>query len=198
MIRSIICLLLILLAGATLHAQSSRNDTYDKSLKGVPLKERIVVGGGLGLSFGSQQDFFSISPMIGYRVTERMLAGTGLTYRYTKAKYYSPATKLNDYGANPFLRYTIFNGIFLQTEYEYLNYEFPIYVQTPSGVELDNTVRKAYNSFLAGGGFVQPIGDKAAFYLLALYNFSYQSVQPGEYTPYASPLILRGGITLGF
>lgn len=190
MIRFLTSLILVAFSVTSLHAQSRKGDSYDNSLKGLPLKERIVVGGGLGLSFGSQQDFFSVSPLIGYRVTERMLAGTGITYRYTKYKYYSPALTLSDYGFNPFVRYTVFNGIFLQTEYEYLNYEFP--------VTIEESVRKTYNSFLAGGGFVQPIGDKAAFYLLALYNFSYQDVQPGEYTPYASPLVLRGGITVGF
>lgn len=191
MIRCITCTcLLLVFLTASAYAQSNRNDGYDNSLKGVPLKERIVVGGGLGLSFGSQQDFFSISPTIGYKVTERMLAGTGVTYRYTKYKYYSPAIKLTDYGFNPFVRYTIFSGIFLQAEYEYLNYEFPVTTET--------SIRKNYNSFLAGAGFIQPIGNKAAFYVLALYNFSYQDVQPGQYTPYPSPLILRGGVTLGF
>lgn len=190
MTRFITFFLLLLLVATSSFAQSRKGDSYDNSLKGTPLKERIVVGGGLGLSFGSQQDFLSISPLIGYRVTERMLAGTGITYRYTKYKYYSPALTLNDYGFNPFLRYTVFNGIFLQTEYEYLNYEFP--------VTNDESIRQTYNSFLAGGGFFQPIGDKATFYVLALYNFSYQDVQPGQYTPYSSPLILRGGITVGF
>lgn len=180
----------ILLSCFAVSVRAQRNEGYDNSLKDLPLKERIVVGGGLGLSFGTQQDFFSISPMVGYRVTERLLAGSGITYRYTKYKYYKPAIKLTDYGVNPFLRYTVFNGIFVQTEYEYLNYEFPVTVETSE--------RRAYNSFLAGGGFVQPIGGKAAFYILAMYNFSYQDTQPGEYSPYASPLILRGGVTLGF
>lgn len=188
MIRPVVFLLVAFSLVTTAFAQ--QGDSYDNSLKGVPLKERIVVGGGLGASFGSQQDFFSISPMIGYKVTERLLAGSGVTYRYTKYKFYSPAIKLNDYGFNPFVRYNVFNGIFAQVEYEYLNYEFPVTVE--------QSIRKAYNSFLAGGGFIQPIGDKAAFYILALYNFSYQDVQPGEYSPYASPLVLRGGITLGF
>ncbi len=192
MTRFITSFLLILFGVTSLYAQSRKGDSYDNSLKGVPLKERIVVGGGLGLSFSSQQDFFSIAPMIGYKVTERMLAGTGITYRYTKYKYYSPAIKLIDYGFNPFVRYTIFNGIFLHTEYEYLNYEFP------DPISPEKTTRQGYNSFLAGGGFVQPIGDKAAFYLLALYNFSYRDVQPGQYSPYTTPLVLRGGITVGF
>lgn len=168
----------------------SRYKKEDNSLKGVPLKERIVVGGGLGLQFGSQVDAVSISPIIGYKITEKFMAGTGFTYRYTKYKYYSPSIKLTDYGINPFLRYTIIGGLFLQTEYEYLNYEFP--------ESYTESVRRGYNSFLAGGGFIQPIGDKAAFFVLALYNFSYRDVGPNEYSPYASPLVFRAGITLGF
>lgn len=192
MIRVIASWLLVFLATALLHAQSRKGDSYDQSLKGLPLKERIVLGGGVGLSFGTAQDFFSVSPMIGYRVTERMLAGTGFTYRYTKYKYYSPSISLIDYGINPFLRYTIFNGIFVHTEYEYLNYEYP------DPVSPEKTVRLGYDSFLAGGGFLQPIGDKAAFYVVILYNFSYQDVQQSQYTPYPNPLIIRGGITVGF
>jgi hypothetical protein len=162
----------------------------DNSLADVPFKERIFTGGGLGMSFGSYQDFISISPMIGYRFTEKLWGGTSFTYRYTKYKYYTPAIKLIDYGINPFLRYNLFQNIFIQTEYEYLNYEFPL-------VDGSST-RKAFNSFLAGGGFMQPIGDKAAFYALALYNFSYVEPLPGEYSPYYSPLILRAGVSIGF
>ena len=58
------------------------------SLKGVPFKERIVSVEGLGLAFGSGQDFISVSPQIGYRVTAKLIAGTGITYRYTNYKYY--------------------------------------------------------------------------------------------------------------
>lgn len=191
MTRPLILIFVLSFVALTCFGQSRhKNDDYDKSLKGVPLKERIVVGGGLGLQFGSQVDMLSIAPMVGYRVTERLMMGTGITYRYTKYKYYNPSIKLIDYGVNPFARYTIFKGIFLHAEYEYLSYEFPQSATV--------SVRNGYNSFLAGGGFFQPIGDKAAFYMLALYNFSYQDVQPGEYTPYPEPLILRAGITVGF
>jgi hypothetical protein len=187
MVRS---LLIFFLLCCVFAGEAQKGKSYDNSLEGLPLKERIVTGGGLGLAFGSTQDFISVSPMIGYRVTERLLAGTGFTFRYTKYKYYQPALTLTDWGFNPFLRYTIFNNIFLHTEYEYLNYEFPT---TP-----EQSVRKAFNSFLAGGGFIQPIGDKAAFYITALYNFSYKEPLPGQYSPYYSPLILRAGISMGF
>jgi hypothetical protein len=163
---------------------------YDNSLSGVPLKERITIGGGLGLGFGSDQDFISVAPMIGFRVTERFLAGTGVTYRYTKYKLPGLEIKLTDYGINPFLRYTLFNNVFVQTEYEYLNYEFP--------TSVDESVRKTFNSFMAGGGFLQPMGDRASFFVMALYNFSYVEPKVGEYSPYYSPLVLRAGFNFGF
>lgn len=190
MIRLLIVSILVCIT-LIAEAQNKRKKSNDENnLQGVPLKERIVTGGGFGLAFGSTQDFISLSPMVGYKITEKFIAGTSITYRYTKYKYYNPAIKLTDYGLGPFLRYTIFNNVFIQTEYEYLNYEFP------TGPE--QTTRKAFSSFLAGGGFIQPIGDKAAFYVSALYNFSYREPRPGEYSPYYSPLILRAGITLGF
>ena len=159
----------------------------NNSLEGMPLKDRIVTGGGLGLGFGSVQDFFSVSPMIGYRLTARLLAGTGVTYRYTNYKVTNPSIRLNDYGVNPFLRFTFYRNIFLQTEYEYLNYEFPLSVA--------ETTRRSFDSFLAGGGFIQPLGDRMAFYLMALYNFSYQDQV--QYSPYDSPIVIRAGINIG-
>lgn len=182
--RQLIIFLLLLCFIHTSFAQGE-----DNSLKDVPFKERIFTGGGLGMSFGSYQDFISISPMIGYMFTQKLWGGTSVTFRYTKYKEYAPDVTLIDYGINPFLRYNLFESIFVQTEYEYLNYEFPL---------ADGTTRKAYNSFLAGGGFMQPVGDKAAFYALVLYNFSYTEPNYGEYAPYYSPWILRAGISVGF
>lgn len=183
MIRPLLIVLLIL---STL---TSFGQGKDNSLKGTPFKERIVTGGGLGLGFGSVQDFISVSPVIGYSITRKIIGGTGLTYRYTNYKFYSPSIKLTDYAVNPFVRYTVYKGFFLQTEYEYLNYEFPV-----TTVE---TTRKGFDSFLAGGGLIQPIGRNLAFYAMALYNFSYTTPVGNQYSPYNSPLILRAGINIG-
>jgi hypothetical protein len=172
--------------GVTIQAFSQGEDN---SLKGVPAKDRIVTGGGLGLSFGSYQDFFSVSPVIGYMLTKKLVGGTGVTYRYTKYKYYTPSIKLNDYAVNPFLRYTVYKTIFVQAEYEYLNYELPI--------DNVNTIRQNFNSFLAGGGVIQPISPKASFYVMALYNFSYTAPVVGRYSPYDSPFVIRAGINIG-
>jgi hypothetical protein len=158
----------------------------DNSLKGVPFQERIVTGGGFGLGFGNVQDFVSVSPILGYAVTRKLLVGSGFTYRYTK--YKSPINiSFNDYSINPFVRYTVYKGFFAQTEFEHLNY------QILSGGE---KVRRDFNSFMAGGGFIQPLGNKAAFFVMALYNFSY-TASDAFYTPYQSPWVIRAGVNIG-
>jgi len=183
MLRFIICMLLVIVA-----IQSS-GQGKDNSLKGTPFKERIVPGGGFGFGFSSSQDYFSLSPSIGYMLTARLMAGTGFTYRFTKYKFYTPALKLKDYAANPFLRFIVYRNIFLQTEYEYLNYEFP--------VSASETIREDFGSFMAGGGFIQPIGKKLGLYVMALYNFSYKTPVAGDYSPYNSPLVVRAGVNYG-
>lgn len=190
LVSLLICCTVICEGQVKRRSNSRSKGSNENSLEGVPIKERIVTGGGVGLGFGSTQDYISFSPMIGYKITEKFLAGTGITYRYTKYKYFTPAIKLIDYGFNPFLRYTLFNNIFVQAEYEYLNYEFPESVL--------ETKRDSFSSLLAGGGFFQPIGDKAVLFVMALYNFSYVEPKIGEYSPYYSPLILRAGVNLSF
>ncbi|HEU5289204.1 MAG TPA: hypothetical protein VFU05_01095, partial [Cyclobacteriaceae bacterium] len=74
-------------------------------------------------------------------------------------------------------------------EYEYLNYEAIL-----SNLE---TTRANWDSFMAGGGIMQPIGSRAGVFFMVLYNFSYREAQQGEYLPYASPWVIRAGINVG-
>jgi hypothetical protein len=159
------------------------------SLKGTPVKERIVTGGGMGLGFGSVQDYVSVSPSIGYMFTRKLIAGLNLSYMYTNYKFFKPSLKLHTYGGGPFARYIVYKSIFIQAQYEYLNYEFP--------VSATETTRQGFDSFMAGGGIIQPLGDRAALYVMALYNFSYKQPAPGTFSPYNSPWVIRAGINVG-
>lgn len=179
MVRLLSVAVLLTLGSVLAHAQGEENN-----LKGVPLNERVVFGGGIGLGFGSDQDYVMVSPSIGYLLTRKLMAGVNLTYQYNNYKFYSPSVKTHSYGGGPFARFMVFRGVFVHAEYEYLSYEF-------------FEERKGYNSFLAGAGFIQPLGNKASFYFLALYNFLYETPLPGEITPYNSPLVLRAGVSLG-
>ena len=157
----------------------------NNSLKGTPASERFVFGMGIGgIGFSSTQDFVALQPSIGYMMTRRLLGGVNLTYRYTKYKGGPVPATFHDYGVAPFLRFIVTRNLFLHTEYEHLNYDY-------------TDQRRSFNSFIAGGGFVQPVGNKATFYMMALYNFSYQDPATNVYSPYASPLILRVGVSAG-
>ncbi|HCR53208.1 MAG TPA: hypothetical protein DIW27_02235 [Cytophagales bacterium] len=173
-------------------AWSQRSNGFgDESMKGVDWKERIYTGGGMGLGFNTTQDFISVSPIVGYRVTTRFTPGIGIMYRYTNYKLVNPNVKLNDYGVSVFARFYIIPELFLHTEYEHLNYEFPTGVTT--------TFRKSFDSFLGGAGYVFPLGKRSSFYVIGLYNFSYrQQSNPSDPSAYPSPYIFRVGANLGF
>lgn len=154
-------------------------------------RERIFTGGGLGASFSSYYDYVSVSPLIGYRITPKLAGGLQLQYRYTNYKQ-TPSYNTNDFGISPFLRFSIFGPFFLHAEYEYLSYQYPINYN-------GDKERRGYDSFMAGGGFFQPVGRRTGFYVSALYNFTYKDpTSPYDYYPYNSPLVLRVGITAGF
>lgn len=185
--KKIILLCVSLMVCTAVSAQWGEEEMADQP----EWKERVFFGGGLGAGFNSYYDFVSVSPLVGYKITPKLAGGVQVQYRYTKYKDVVPSLTTNDWGVSPFLRYAIFPPFFLHMEYEYLSYV--------SSVAADGAkVRDSYNSFLAGGGFFQPIGRNAGFYALALYNFMYEEPKPGRISPYSEPLVLRVGITAGF
>lgn len=153
--------------------------------------DRFFTGGGLGGGFSSTVDWFSISPIVGYKLSQRVAPGISFMYRYSNYKYPAYNISTSDYGISPFVRVNVYGPFFLHVEYEHLNYEYP----TPTTSNPYESVRKSYSSFLAGGGMFQPIGKHAGLYATMLYNFSYQTT---GYSPYTSPIIFRVGITAGF
>ncbi len=184
--RGILLLLMVILSVSS-YAQWGEEQMEEKP----SLKDRMFFGGGFGLSFSSNYDFFSVSPIIGYRLSPKVATGLSITYRYTKYKYVTPSISTNDYGLSPFIRYQFYGPLFLHAEYEYLNYEYITYTGESN--------RKSFTSVMAGGGFFQPVGRRAGLYLSLLYNFSYRNpTSPNDYYPYSSPFVVRAGITAGF
>jgi hypothetical protein len=165
------------------YAQYS-NEEYDNE---GTFKDKLFFGGGGGFGLGDLT-WVSISPIVGYRATERLSTGVGLTYRYTNDKNFRIDPITHDYGASIFARYLVRQPFFLHTEYEYLNFEFP-------NTNPDTSNRIDFSSLLAGGGVIIPVGGRAAFLVMALYNLSYNE---NRLTPYDRPWIVRGGITIGF
>jgi hypothetical protein len=182
--------LVILSVGMQLSAQEYKPPMQDET------SGRIFYGGGFGLQFGDVT-LIDVSPMIGYRLTDKLAAGVTLTYKYYKYKNYFnnttlPDTKTNIYGGSLFGRYFLFENLFAQAEYEYLLYAYdafdPNYI-TGGYSKSKKTIDLP--SFFLGGGYRQPIGGRTFFTISVLYNFS-----ESPYSPYSNPVI-RAGISVG-
>jgi len=144
-------------------------------------------GGGIGLAFGGDVDYVSVQPVIGYRVTERLSVGGRLVLSYRNDDRFAESFNATDYGAAVFTRYAVTKIVFAQAEYEYLRYEYRLFD--------GGTDRDEFGSLFAGAGLSQPIGRRSSFFVLALYNFSYDE---DELSPYGEPWVLRAGVGFSF
>jgi hypothetical protein len=95
-----VILLIICFGSLTAYGQWGEEELDQKP----SIKDRIFTGGGFGLSFSTNYDFFSLSPLIGYRVTQRLAAGASIIYRRTTYKFVTPKISTNDWGLSPFVR----------------------------------------------------------------------------------------------
>ena len=139
-------------------------------------KSKIFTGGNIGLQFGSST-FVDFSPLIGYRFTDKIHGGFGITYRYFKDNYYNYTSDM--YGGRVFARYYIIPNLFAHTEMERLNLEW------------SDRNRHNVNSIFVGGGYSQNMGGRLTANILVLWN-----INESVYSPYNNP-IFRAGIGIG-
>jgi hypothetical protein len=150
-----------------------------------PMKERLFWGGAVGLGFGDV-DYVEISPLIGLRVNPKVDVGLAVTYRWRNDDFYDIST--TDYGSSLFGRFRVWQNLFLEADWEYLNWEY---------VRADlSESRETTSSFLAGAGYYLPLGGRTSMAVSALYNFSYDENDPMQ--PYGDPWVIRAGFAVGF
>jgi hypothetical protein len=187
-------LILSILATAATKPFAANAQLFDKPEDGerpkMTLRERIFVGGGVQLSFGTITAV-GASPIVGYRVTPNWAVGVGGTYTYYKDKRFNPAYETSIYGGNVFTRYTIWKNLFAHAELGVTNWEAPIIdiYGHYAGV-------RRINSWSAplGGGYAQPLGGNSFFEIMALYDVLYDPA-----TSYSgSPFTFRAGVNIGF
>jgi len=179
--------ILILFLSSQLNAQEYARQPREK--KKAFAKERFYLGGNFGLWFGTTT-YIELSPLLGYKITERWHVGLGLTYIYFKGtfldQYYNVySINTSVYGGRMLTRFYIMENLFAHAEYEVLYLEAPVYdINTGSYV----TQRKSVPGFLVGGGYSQKMGARSAFYIMVLYNLIYDPY----YSPYTNPVVRMG------
>lgn len=185
-----VILIVALLGSLLTFAQDYGPDPGAKKIKDKEpksFKDKLYYGGNVALQFGSSAGgnytFIEVSPLVGYRVTEKYSVGVGVNNVYYSNLYGS----FYVYGGRVFNRYLITDNIFAHAEY--LNLNFPVHL---SG-------RKWYPRALLGAGYRYQIGGNVSLYAIALYDLLYPtySTSTAGY-PYGSPWDIRIGFGIGF
>lgn len=150
-------------------------DDDEENVREMPARERIYVGGYIGLQIGTITAIV-VSPTVAYRFTNRFTMGVGGTYQYYRDRGWgiSPefSASTNIFGGSVFARYNITRQFFAHTEFEALNLDSQMGFGT--GTTADGRFWE-YNYF-AGAGYRTPLGPRAYLNLMILYNFNPESV----------------------
>lgn len=128
----------------------------------LPFKDRIFVGGNLGLSFGTITSIL-IAPTVGYNVSPKFVTGLGPIYQYYKDTRF-PESQTSIYGGSIFGRYYPLDMIFLQTEFQVLNLDEFVY--TADQIRQRVTIPVLF----VGGGYTQRISNGSGIYIGLMYD----------------------------
>lgn len=120
---------------------------------------KVTVGGGLGLTFGTIT-YIEIAPILGYYLTDNILAGVGVNYIYYENANFNYKTSI--YGGRVFGQY-LFNDLPLlaHVETELINIDL-----------FGNNERVNITNVYVGGGFKQRLGGASYLFVLGLWNLN--------------------------
>lgn len=149
--------------------------------------QRIFWGGDLDMAFGAVTQI-SLSPQVGYRITNRLSVGVGLDYMFLYSDEYD--FKGSIFGGNVFASFTIIKrlgdfipifgtdmGILLCGQFSYTNMgkfytalleEEPMWIASP----------------MLGLGFQVPIAQRSYMLISVMYNFD-----ESMYSIYSNPVV---------
>ncbi len=159
--------------------------------KELSFGERLYFGGDFGLSLGRTQTFINLSPLVGYKLNEKLSIGAGPVFQYwqdqvvyindqTGFQYQKKVSSLI-YGGKGFGRLFLFKDFFANAEFEYISADLPI----QEGL----TERRWIPAIWAGAGYMIRLNKKAGINIMALYNPLFDQ----QNSPYTSPFDVRVG-----
>lgn len=174
---------LLLLSCLSFKAQSQQQNA-----ERTPFTHRLWYGGGLGLGFsgfnGSSAFGVGVSPMVGYKIIEKVSVGPRLSFFFTSQRVPGyKAFNLFDTELTAFIRIRPYRGFFIQGEIG-PGWDQGLYYDVNGNIIRDTERRTnqyvgiGYNFSNGQGGIGQEI---AAFYNFAIANDIYSQEQPLSY-----------------
>ncbi len=140
------------------------SDSTESKMNRFELKERIYVGGEIGLSGFAGGAYVLLAPLIGYDITPRFSAGISTVYQLYRFRNLNTGSVLNlsTFGLGTFARYRPIDPLIMQVELDGFN-----------TVDLNSygyTDRLNVPAFMAGLGYAGG-GSKAYYQILLMYDF---------------------------
>lgn len=172
----ILCLIYSPFFGYSQEVEEKQNDDISK---------RIFFGGNFGLQFG-RKTFIDVSPLIGYRITDKLSAGVGVIYNYYSENLDGYTFNTNIYGGKVFGSYYIYDNLFLHSELEAISLESQFF---DIGKQFQNQDRFWVESILVGGGYKFLLGNNSGINAMILFNLN-ESIN----SPYRNPIFRLGFI----
>ncbi|MDZ4822522.1 MAG: hypothetical protein SH856_03590 [Flavobacteriales bacterium] len=171
-------IIILLFTSSLLHAQYVEEEKEEKK---ESFGQRLVFGGGLGANFSTNYTVLEISPIVGYKLTDRFIPGIGVSYTYLS--YYGQSFSI--YGYSTWARYLIAENFFAHTEFQQNN--FPVFN------DFDREAGRAWiPAWLVGGGYHTGRESAVGFSIMILWDLI-DDIR----SPYQNPII-RGGVMIGF
>ena len=177
-IAIITVLFLMLFGGAGTASAQLFSDVPD-------MKGKVTFGGDFDFGIYGNYMNLAIAPQVGYRIFSPW--EVGLRGVYDLKCYFGYGEYYHYFGLAPYTNFEFYKGLFVHAEYECL-YGLARYNHESFGGEL-------YTSIFVGGGYRSYSYDGNYYYLMVLYNLSwdFSKVQNDWLYPYGSPLVLRVG-----
>lgn len=131
-------------------------------------QSKIYYGGNIGFNFWNNYFYFSIQPLIAYKVTPQFSVGGRLGYSYISddRSSFGNVTSHN-YGASVFTRYRVIPQLYAHAEFAYASTERHTYSLVRQQIESE---RVWVPYFLLGGGYSQLISPNVWAYVEVLFD----------------------------
>lgn len=188
----------------------------NKSKKGFD-RNKLILGGGLSAGASTGIFIIGVSPIVGYKITDRFAAGVSVGYQYQwvkdgqqvmdgiTARVLYKNINYNRISPGAWARFIVWNNLFLAAEYEHNIFNLKEYITTQNGIG-SRRIWDNGPSLLLGAGLRQPITDNASFVMIVFYDVlqnieSNQRGYPGNQysiSPYANTPGFKVGINIGF
>jgi hypothetical protein len=183
-------LVLVLFLSLNVSAQTDTVRNYEAQRGGGFSWDNAFTGGSFGLTLGTITDI-QLDPEFGYRFGNYLYLGVGFDYEYFNETYSYPSYSYTSQfiGGNIFARYVVYRSIFAETQFRETNWNEPVPDFATGYYTLTNVTVPAFN---VGAGYMQQVGRKSAFYIVALYDLLYSNNSPS-----ASPFAIQVGFDFG-